>query len=78
MFPLDWRNSELGLDAGAGNARGEATENEAPSRLTGAAEPKHTEANVTNSVPSGLETLSGDPRAAGGHLPHDACGTTNL
>ena len=73
VFPLDRRNAELGLDAGAGTAGGEATENEAPSRRTGAAEPRHTEANATNSIPSGLETRSGDPRAAGGHLPHDAC-----
>ena len=39
VFPLDWRNVELGLDAGVGNAGGEATETEAPSRRTGAAEP---------------------------------------
>ena len=73
VFPLDRRNTELGLDAGVGNAGGEATENEASSRRTGAAEPRHTEANAANSFPSGLETRSGDSRAAGGHLPHDAC-----
>ena len=73
-FPLDQRNAELGLDAGAGNAGGEATETEALSRRTGAAEPRHTEADAANSIPSaGLETRSGDPRAASGHLPHDAC-----
>ena len=72
-FPLDRRNAELGLDAGARNAGGEATVTEAPSRRTGAAEPRHTEANAAKSFPSGLQTRSGDPRAAGGHLPHDAC-----
>ena len=71
-FPLDQRNAELGLDAGAGNAGGEATETEALSRRTGAAEPRHTEADAANSIPSaGLETRSGDPRAASGHLPHE-------
>ena len=30
-FPLDQRNAELGLDAGAGNAGSEATETKAPS-----------------------------------------------
>ena len=45
----------------------------ASSRRTGAAEPRHTEANAANSIPSGLETRSGDSRAEGGHLPHDAC-----
>ena len=40
VFPLDRRNAELGLDAGARNAGGEPTENEAPSRRTGAAEPR--------------------------------------
>ena len=44
-----------------------------PLRRTRPAEPRHTEANAANSIPSGLETRSGDPRAAGGHLPHDAC-----
>ena len=39
VFPLDRRNAELGLDAGAGNAGGEATETEAPSRRTGATDP---------------------------------------
>ena len=73
VFPLDGRNAALGLDAGAGNAGGEATETEAPSRRTGAAEPRHTEANAANSTPSGLGTRSGDLGAAGGHLPHDAC-----
>ena len=74
VFPFDQRNAELGLDAGVGIAGGEATQNEAPSRRTGAAEhQKHTEANATGSIPSGRETRSGDPRAAGGHLPHDAC-----
>ena len=51
-FPLDRRNAELGLDVGAGNAGGEATETEAPSRRTGAAEPRHTEANAANSIPA--------------------------
>ena len=51
-FPLDRRNAELGLDAGAGNAGFEATETEAPSRRTGAAEPRHTEANAAHSVPA--------------------------
>ena len=45
-FPLDQRYAELGLDAGAGNAGGEATETEALSRRTGAAEPRHTEADA--------------------------------
>ena len=71
MFPLDRRNAELGLDAVVGNAGGEATENEAPSRRTGAAEPRHIEANAAHSVPPGLETRSGDSRTAG-HLPHVA------
>ena len=39
VFPLDRRNAELGLDAVVRNAGGEATENDAPSRYTGAAEP---------------------------------------
>ena len=69
VFPLDRRNAELGVR----NAGGEATENEASSRRTGAAEPRHTKANAADSVPSGLEKRSGDSRAAGGHLPHDAC-----
>ena len=73
VFPLDRGNAELGLDAGVRNAGDEATENEAPSRRTGAAEPRHTEANAADSIPSGLETRSGDPRAAGGHLPLDGC-----
>ena len=41
VFPLDRRNAELGLDEGVRNAGGEATENEASSRRTGAAEPRH-------------------------------------
>ena len=72
-FPLDQRNAELGLDAGVGNAGDEATGNEAQSRPTGAAEPGRTEADVANSIPSCLEARSGDPRAASGHLHHDAC-----
>ena len=71
VFPLERRIAELGLDAVVSNAGGEATENEASSRYTGAAEPRHTEANAAHSVPSGL-ARSGDPRAAGGHLPHVA------
>ena len=51
-FPLDQRNAELGLDGGAGNSGGEATETEAPSRRTGATEPRHTEANAANSIPA--------------------------
>ena len=39
VFPLERRNAELGLDAVVRNAGGEATENEAPSRYTRAAEP---------------------------------------
>ena len=70
VFPLERRNAELGLDTVARNAGVEATENEASSRYTGAAEPRHTEANAAHSVPPGLETRSGDSRAAGGHLPH--------
>ena len=70
--PSERRNAELGLDAVVRNAGGEATENEAPSRYTGAAEPRHTEANAAHSVLPGLETRSGDSRAAGGHLPHVA------
>ena len=54
-FPLDQRNAELGLDAGSGNAGGEATETEAPSRRTGAAEPRHTEADAANSFRSALK-----------------------
>ena len=54
-FPLDQRNAELGLDAGSGNAGGEATETEAPSRRTGAAEPRHTEADAANSFHSALK-----------------------
>ena len=64
VFPFERRNAELGLDAVVRNAGGEATENEAPSRYTGAAEPRHTEANAAHSVPPGLETRSGDSRAA--------------
>ena len=45
-FPLDQRNAELGLDASSGNAGGEATETEVPSRRTGAPEPRHTEAHA--------------------------------
>ena len=70
-FPLE-RNAELGLDAVVRNVGGEATENETPSRRTGAAEPRHTEANAAHSVPPGLETRSGDSRAAGGNLPYFA------
>ena len=44
-FPLNQRSAELGLGAGAGNAGGEATETEALSRRTGAAEPRHTESS---------------------------------
>ena len=68
VFLLE-RNAELGLDAVVRNVGGEATENETPSRRTGAAEPRHTEANA---VPPGLETRSGDSRAARGNLPHFA------
>ena len=71
VFPLE-RNAELGLDAVVRNVGGEATENETPSRRTGAAEPRHTEANAAHSVPPGLETRSGDSRAAGGNLPYFA------
>ena len=71
VFPLE-RNAELGLDAVVRNVGGEATENETPSRRTGAAEPRHTEANAAHSVPPGLETRSGDSRAVGGNLPHIA------
>ena len=53
MFPLDRRNAELGLDAGVRKPGGEATENEASSRRTGAAEPRHTKANAANPIPSG-------------------------
>ena len=51
-FPLDRRNAELALDAGAGNAEGEATQNETPSRRTGVAEPRHTEANAAQFCPA--------------------------
>ena len=71
VFPLE-RNAELGLDAVVRNVGGEATENETPSRRTGAAEPRHTEANAAHPVPPGLETRSEDSRAAGGNLPHFA------
>ena len=71
-FPLDRRNAELGLDAVVSNVGGEATETEAPWRRTGVAEPRHTEANAAHSVPPGLETRSGDSRAAGGNLPYFA------
>ena len=47
VFPLDRRNAELGLHAGVGDAGGEATENEASSRRTGSAEPRHTGANLS-------------------------------
>ena len=56
VFPLERRNAELGLDAVVRNAGGEAN--------TGAAEPRHTEANAAHSVPLGLETRSGDSRQA--------------
>ena len=56
VFTLERRNAELGLDAVVRNAGGEATENEASSRYTGAAEPRHTEANAAHSLPPGLET----------------------
>ena len=46
---------ELGLDAVVRDVGGEATENETPSRRTGAAEPRHTEANATHSVLPGLK-----------------------
>ena len=71
FFHLE-RNAELGLNEVVRNVGGEATENETPSRRTGAAEPRHTEANAAHSVPPGLETRSGDSRAAGGNLPHFA------
>ena len=71
VFLLE-RNAELGLNAVVRNVGGEATENETPSRRTGAAEPRHTGANAAHSVPPGLETRSGDSRAAGGNLPHFA------
>ena len=71
-FFLLERNAELGLDAVVRNVGGEATENETPSRRTGAAEPRHTEANAAHSVPPGLETRFGDSRAAGGNLPYFA------
>ena len=73
VFPLERRNAELGLDAVVRNAGGEATENEAISRYTRTAEPRYTEANAAHSVQLGLETRSGDSRAAGGHLLHVAC-----
>ena len=44
-----------------------------PKRARGAVEPRHTEADAANSIPSGLETRSGDPRAASGQFPHGAC-----
>ena len=64
--------TELGLDAVVRNDGGEATENEAPSRYTGAAEPRHTEENAAHSVPPGLESRSVDSRAARDHFPHVA------
>ena len=57
VFPLERRNAELGLDAVVRNAGGEATENEASSRYTGAAEPRDTEANAAHSVPRGKHDL---------------------
>ena len=72
FFRWNGEIAELGLEAVVRNAGGEATENEAPSRYTGAAEPRHTEANAAHSVPPGLETRSGGSRGAGGHLPHVA------
>ena len=71
VFPLV-RNAELGLDTVVRNDGSEATENETSSRCAGAAESRHSEANVANSVPLGFETRPGNSRATRGNLPYFA------
>ena len=72
VFPFDRRNAELGLDAGAGNAGGEATDRSALEAHRGSRTQTH-RSKCCQFIPSDLGTRFGDPRAAGGHLPHDAC-----
>ena len=55
VFPLV-RNAELGLDTVFGNDGSEATDDETSSRCAGAANSRHSEANVAHSVPLGFET----------------------
>ena len=72
-FPLTREMQNCALTQAPGTPEARPQRPKRPRDAQRAAEPRHTEANAANSVPSGLETQSGDPRAAGGHLPHDAC-----
>ena len=61
FFWKGMQNWALTLSSGTSDTRPQRTKR--PSRRTGAAEPRHTEANAAHSVPPGLETRSGDSRA---------------